>query len=147
MARPLFAACFIVSLSLLPGCFDTSPLDPMSQGEELVVVTRNTPTAYYFEGDRPSGFDYALIKAFAREQGMPLRIKVAFSLQEVFETLEKGEAHVAAAGLSQSTVRDARFLASAPYLQQQPLVVYKSGLLRPRYARRSCGSRPGDRGG
>ena len=132
MARPFFAACYVVSLSLLSGCFDTPPLDPMAQGEELVVVTRNTPTTYYFQGDRPSGFDYALIKAFAREQGMRLRIKVAFSLHEVFETLDQGEAHVAAAGLSQSTVRDTRFLASKPYLQQQPLVVYKSGSLRPR---------------
>ena len=66
MARPFFAACYVVSLSLLSGCFDTPPLDPMAQGEELVVVTRNTPTTYYFQGDRPSGFDYALIKAFAR---------------------------------------------------------------------------------
>ena len=29
-------------------------------------------------------------------------------------------------------MRDTRFLASEPYLQQQPLVVYKSGSLRPR---------------
>ena len=132
MARPFFATCFIVSLSLLSGCFDTPPLGPMSQGEELVVVTRNTPTTYYFDGDRASGFDYALVKAFAREHGMRLRIRVAFSLHEVFETLDKGEAHLAAAGLSQSTMRDARFLASGPYQQQQPLVVYRSGSLRPR---------------
>ena len=46
--------------------------------------------------------------------------------------LASGEAHLAAAGLSQSAGRDAQFVASNPYLYQQPLVVYKSGALRPR---------------
>ena len=119
----------------------------MAQGEELVVVTRNTPTTYYFQGDRPSGFDYALIKAFAREQGMRLRIKVAFSLHEVFETLDQGEAHVAAAGLSQSTVRDTRFLASEPYSAAAATSGLQIGFAETAHARRPCGSRPGDRGG
>ena len=104
----------------------------MAEGEEVVVVTRNTPTTYYFEGDRASGFEYGLIRAFAREYNMPVRIKVAFSLPELFEMLASGEAHLAAAGLSQSAGRDAHFVASNPYLYQQPLVVYKSGALRPR---------------
>ena len=89
------------------------------------MVTRNTPTTYYFQGDRASGFEYGLIRAFAREYNMPVRIKVAFSLPELFDMLEGGEAHLAAAGLSQSAGRDARFVASNPYLHQQPLIVYK----------------------
>jgi len=117
---------------LLQACFDSPTLAPMAPGEELVVVTRNTPTTYYFEGDRASGFEYALVKQFAREHDMQLRIKVAFSLPEVFDLLEKGEAHIAAAGLSQSPSRDAKFIASDAYLEQQPLVVYKSGARRPR---------------
>ena len=96
------------------------------------MVTRNTPTTYYFKGDRASGFEYGLIRAFAPEYNMPVRIKVAFSLPELFDMLADGEAHLAAAGLSQSTGRDARFVASNPYLHQQPLIVYKSGALRPR---------------
>ena len=39
----------------------------MTEGKEVVVVTRNTPTTYYFQGDRASGFEYGLIRAFARE--------------------------------------------------------------------------------
>ena len=35
----------------------------MAEGEEVVVVTRNTPTTYYFEGDRASGFEHGLIRA------------------------------------------------------------------------------------
>ena len=132
MTRLLFCLAFTGSLSLLSACTDSSSLPPLAEGKELVVVTRNTPTTYYFQGDRASGFEYGLIRAFAREYNMPVRIKVAFSLPELFDMLAGGEAHLAAAGLSQSAGRDARFVASHPYLHQQPLVVYKSGALRPR---------------
>lgn len=120
-----------LSLSLLLGCLESSELTPVEAGQELVVVTRNTPTTYFFDGDRASGFDYSLVKRFAQQNGMTLRIKVAFSLPELFDMLEQGEAHIAAAGLSKSLERDTRFHASLPYLHQKPLVVYKSGSLRP----------------
>ncbi|NDH39556.1 MAG: membrane-bound lytic murein transglycosylase MltF [Gammaproteobacteria bacterium] len=112
-----------LSLSLLLGCLESSELTPVEAGQELVVVTRNTPTTYFFDGDRASGFDYSLVKRFAQQHGMTLRIKVAFSLPELFDMLERGEAHIAAAGLSKSLERDTRFHASLPYLHQQPLVV------------------------
>lgn len=97
-----------------------------------MVLTRNTPTTYYFEGDRPSGFDYDLISEFARQNNLRLRIKVAFSLPELLSSLELGEAHLAAAGLTQTDARDINLVASEPYLEQHALVIYKSGLERPR---------------
>ena len=96
------------------------------------MLTRNTPTTYYFEGDRPSGFDYDLISDFARQNNLRLRIKVAFSLPELLNSLERGEAHLAAAGLTQTPKRDVNLIATEPYLEQHALVVYKSGLERPR---------------
>ena len=119
-------------IALLLGCTDSSKLAPLETTDELVVVTRNTPTSYYFKGDRASGFDYALIRQFALEQELSLRIKVAFSLPELFRMLATGEAHLAAAALSRSPSRDAKFLSTTAYLEQQPLVVYKSGTHRPR---------------
>jgi len=113
-------------------CGDGQHLPPIEEARELVVLTRNTPTTYYFQGDRAAGFDYTLIRRFAQRHGMRVRIKVAFSLPELFATLARGEAHIAAAGLSQSDARDAQFYASIPYLEQQALVVYKSGSWRPR---------------
>jgi membrane-bound lytic murein transglycosylase F len=128
LLAPLLGALLVFQ----QGCTDTTELAPLETANELVVVTRNTPTTYYFDGDRASGFDYALVKQFALEQDLSLRIKVAFSLPELFEMLATGEAHIAAAGLSQSPSRDAQFLASIAYMEQQPLLVYKSGGNRPR---------------
>ena len=61
----------------------------LGPGGELVVVTRNGPTTYYLGADEPAGFDYELAKGFADSLGMSLRIKVAFSIEEVFDILER----------------------------------------------------------
>lgn len=117
---------------LLVACDDDGPLPPAEPGGELVVLTRNSPTTYFFEEERPTGFEYELARAYAQSQGMQLRIKVAFTLEELIAGLANGEAHLAAAGLTLTEARKTRFLASTPYLQQQPLVIYKSGMRRPR---------------
>ena len=63
---------------------------------------------------------------------MRLRVKVAFTLEEVFETLQRGEAHIAAAGLTESSERNLLFESTQSYLEQHPVVVYKAGQYRPR---------------
>ena len=123
---------FILGLVSLSSCGDLSVLDNLEPGNELVVVTRNGPTTYYLGADEPAGFDYELVRAFAEAEDMSLRVKVAFTLEEVFETLQRGEAHVAAAGLTQSTERDQLFESTQSYLDQQPVVVYKAGQYKPR---------------
>ena len=116
----------------LVGCTDPSVLGDLQPDGELVVVTRNGPTTYYLGADEPAGFEYELVRAFAESQDMGLRVKVAFTLEEVFETLQRGEAHVAAAGLTESEERNLLFEPTQAYLEQHPVVVYKAGQYRPR---------------
>ena len=116
----------------LAGCTDPSVLENLEPDGELVVVTRNGPTTYYLGADEPAGFEYELIRAFADSQEMRLRVKVAFTLEEVFETLQRGEAHIAAAGLTESSERNLLFESTQSYLEQHPVVVYKAGQYRPR---------------
>lgn len=123
---------FFMLLLGLAGCADPSVLGNLQPEGELVVVTRNGPTTYYLGADEPAGFEYELIRAFADAQGMRLRIKVAFTLEEVFETLQRGEAHIAAAGLTESSERNLLFEPTQSYLEQHPVVVYKAGQYRPR---------------
>jgi membrane-bound lytic murein transglycosylase F len=127
MKRLLFTA-----LIGLAGCTDPSVLGNLQPDGELVVVTRNGPTTYYLGADEPAGFEYELVHAFAESQNMHLRVKVAFTLEEVFETLQRGEAHIAAAGLTESSERNLLFESTQSYLEQHPVVVYKAGQYRPR---------------
>lgn len=132
MVQHLAHFTLILCLSLLASCNERPLFDDLNADDELIVLTRNSPTTYYFDNDRETGFDYELIKAFADASGFKIRIKVAFTLEELIHSLAAGEAHIAAAGLTATPERLERFYASKPYLTQRPLVVYKSGRSRPR---------------
>ena len=116
----------------LSGCEPPTDYAHLEPGGELVVVTRNSPTTYYIDGDEPTGFDYELALAFAQSQGLTLRVKLAYSIEELLNILEAGEAHIAMGGLALTDERAQRFLASQSYFQQKPVVVYRSGHTRPR---------------
>lgn len=116
----------------LSGCEPPTDFAHLEPGGELVVVTRNSPTTYYIDGDEPTGFDYELALAFAQSQGLTLRVKLAYSIEELLNILEAGEAHIAMGGLALTDERAQRFLASQSYFQQKPVVVYRSGDTRPR---------------
>ncbi len=118
--------------AVLIGCSQEMAFDQLSPGDELIVVTRNSPTTYFFDGDEATGFEYELVKQYAETRDLSLRVKVAFTLEELIGMLGDGEGHIAAAGLTLTSERDSQFLATNSYLTQQPLVVYKSGMLRPR---------------
>lgn len=133
MEKTVTLLCLWLSLAtMLTGCDDTPLFAGVRPGGELIVLTRNSPTTYYFDGDEATGFDYELAESFADSAGLELRVKVAFTLEELIDMLDSGEGHIAAAGLTLTQDRRERFLASDPYITQQPLVVYKSGLRRPR---------------
>ena len=123
---------FIIAVLTLTSCGNPTVLEDLRTDNELVVVTRNGPTTYYLGADGPAGFEYELVRGFADAQGMTLRVKVAFTLEDVFETLKRGEAHIAAAGLTGSTERSQLFESTETYLNQHPVVVYKAGQYRPR---------------
>lgn len=129
----IFSILSITAVSLmLTSCGSDRIFDRLNTEETLIVLTRNSPTTYYFDNDQETGFEYELTKAFADAEGLKLRISVAFTLEDLMSSLAEGQAHVAAAGLTKTNDRDLQFKATDPYLKQKPLIVYKSGASRPR---------------
>lgn len=122
----------LILLATTVGCSSDDIFRDLATDRELVVATRNSPTTYYFNGDQPAGFEYDLLKAFADARGYRLRIEVAFTLEELLGMLDEERVHLAAAGLTITPERSKRFQAASPYLEQSPLVIYKSGNRRPR---------------
>lgn len=122
----------LILLLSLAGCSDRPLFAGFAPGDELIVLTRNSPTTYYFDGDQPTGFEYDLVRQYAESRGLRIRVKVAFTLEELIAMLDNREGHLAAAGLTVTPERNQRFLASDAYITQQPLVIYKSGNRRPR---------------
>lgn len=111
---------------------EMEPLSPalediMERGE-LVVLTRNAPTTYYFDrNEQPAGFEYDLVSRFAEWLGVPARFVVEHSVGEIMDALDRGEAHLAAANLTKTEPRAQRFTFGPPYMEIEQQVVCRRG--------------------
>ncbi len=120
----------MILLLLLSGCGDSKRLDDLRPGDELVVLIRNSPTSYFIDEDRPTGFEYELIHAFAEQAQLRVKLEVVFTLNEMINGLQRGRAHIATAGIGLK-VDTHPVLTSTGYLDQTPLIIYKTGEQRP----------------
>ncbi len=92
--------------------------------KNLTVLTRNAPTTFYYGVDNQKrGFEYDLVEAFAASQGYTVTYIIKYSIKEVLEALERGEADFAAAGLTQTSEREKLFLMGPRYFDVQEQVV------------------------
>ena len=98
----------------------------------LTVATHISPHTYYETQSGPSGFEYTLLALFAQDLGLELVINTTETVEELFAAVSSGQAALASAGLSPTPQRRQEFLFSEPYLESEPIVVYKVGNHRPR---------------
>lgn len=128
--RLLFILLSVVLL--LTGCQKPAkPLPPVKQSRELVIVTHNGPVTYFVNGDDQfAGFEYDLAKLFARhlskELGSEVKLKVVVvnNISEVIPALLKHKAHLAAANLSVTRLRQHLVRFGPAYQTVQQQVVY-----------------------
>jgi membrane-bound lytic murein transglycosylase F len=128
VAIPLILLCVL----LLAACERGDSLQQIRQKGELSVISRNGPATYFQDKNGPTGFEYALAQRFADHLGVELRMHSAFSLDDLFARLLRGEVHFAAAGLTITGDREDHFLLSEPYMSAVPQVVYVAGTRKPR---------------
>ncbi|WOJ93746.1 membrane-bound lytic murein transglycosylase MltF [Congregibacter variabilis] len=125
-------------LALLPALFlgacdnQSKTSEEIKTRGELRFITRNSPTTYYLGRSGPRGFEYELASLLAEELEVDLVVTTAFSLDELFNALERGEADIAGAGLTLTEARNKHFASSQSYAKQIPQVVYKVGRKKPR---------------
>lgn len=122
----------LFTLVLLPGCKTVSSLDGIREKGTLTIVTRNGPTTYYESRYGPTGFEYALAQEFARSIGVKLEIRTAYTLEDLFRTLENNQADIIAAGLTATEQRASQYRFSLPYFEAKQLILYRTGTKRPR---------------
>lgn len=113
---------------ILIGCQKpVPPLPPVKEAKELIVVTHNSPSTYYVNGQNEfAGLEYDLAKLFAQELGPDVKLKVIVvdNITQVIPTLLKGKAHFAAANLSITHLRQHLVRFGPPYQSVQQQVIY-----------------------
>lgn len=126
MAIAIVAA--LLAITLQQG---SSLLDQIQQKGTLTIITRNSPTTYFQDKDQTSGFEYELAQTFANMLGVTLEVKIANTLDDLLVALEKGEAQIAAAGLTINEAREQRVRFGDVYMDVKQLLVYRTGTQAP----------------
>ncbi|HET8552114.1 MAG TPA: membrane-bound lytic murein transglycosylase MltF [Gammaproteobacteria bacterium] len=125
-------ACAAAVALMLATCAQRpSLLAQIKQLGVLRVVTRNSPTTFYFGPHGPTGFEYDLAKLFADSLGVRLEIYAPLSLRNVLDAVGDGRADIAAAGLSVTRTREQRLRFGPPYQYVTQKVIYRYGEPRP----------------
>lgn len=122
---------------MLGACVEKpSTLERVKEDGVLRVITRNSPATYFQDRNGETGFEYELVKRFADDLGVELKIETADNLDDLFNQLGQPKGPVlAAAGLVSSEQRKQQVRFSHPYLQVTPQVIYRNGRSRPTSAK------------
>ncbi|PWB30249.1 membrane-bound lytic murein transglycosylase MltF [Pseudomonas sp. SDI] len=118
---------------MLGACVEKpSTLERVKEDGVLRVVTRNSPATYFQDRNGETGFEYELVKRFADDLGVELKIETADNIDDLFNQLGQPSGPVlAAAGLVSSEQRKTQARFSHPYLEVTPQVIYRNGKSRP----------------
>ncbi len=109
-----------------------SVLDQIKNQNELIVLTRNSPTTYYAGTNGPSGFEYDLTQLFASYLDVRLKIVTPENFNAIIPNVAQRNVHFAAAGLTitENRKKQVRFGPSYQDITQQ--LIYRSGHPLPR---------------
>ena len=129
----LLTILVIISLPALVSYNTISQLEVIQINGSLRVATRNTPNAYYIDKNGPAGFEYDLAKAFADDLDVDIDLIIPDTIEGLFETITKRDAHIVAAGVNVSALRQNSFEFSIPYAESISTVIYrpKQGVAAP----------------
>ena len=116
-----------------------SLLENIKKNGELVVLTRNAPTTYYFKQETPVGFEHDLVKSYAQSIGVKTRFVVLDTVADILRALDTGKGHIAAAGLTAIQNRREKYLNGPAYFHVQQQMVCRQGGKRPRKMKRLKG--------
>lgn len=98
--------------------------DILEEGE-IVLITENSSTSYYLYRGQPMGYDYELIKKFAEDMGIDLKVKVMSDLSQMFDELNEGEGDLLACNLTITKERKKRLAFSDPLLETRQVLVQR----------------------
>ena len=98
-------------------------LPNMQNRKVLRVITYQSPANYYFDGGRLKGFEYDLVKKFAKSKDMRVDMVLAKSHNEMQELLLQGKGDIIAASLPSQSIEDKNISFTNAYNYSAPVIV------------------------
>lgn len=106
------------------GVFD---LDAIKKRGSLRMLTRNNAISYFLHKGQQQGFDYELLKLFAKDHGLRLDVVVPPEASDLIPWLLEGKGDVIAAQLTITDAREEQVASSTPYLSADEVLVQRAG--------------------
>jgi len=109
-------------------------IDDLKEQGELIVLTRNAPTTWYQGRDSELGFEHDLVQSYAKLNGLKVQFKIVDNLDDLLAAIQKGDAHLAAAGITRTPEREEQGYLFGPAYQQvsQKVVCRRSNKALPK---------------
>lgn len=104
----------------------TDDLEGLKKHRRLRMITRNNAMTYFIHRGRQVGFEYELMKKFAKSQGLQLDIVIPDSHGEMMSYLQAGQGDVIAAAMTIDTERLQEAAMTRPYIEMEELVVVRA---------------------
>jgi membrane-bound lytic murein transglycosylase F len=123
----------VVISALIGSCAPpVSLLDQIRSSGELRVITRNSPTTFYYGANEAAfGVEYELAQAFADHLGVQLDMVMAEDVWQIVPTLAEHRMDIAAAGLSVADTHGEDIVFGPVYQFVTAQVIYRMGAERP----------------
>ena len=98
-------------------------LDKIRQSGTLVILAPYNSTTFFIYKGEPMGYEYELLKTFAKEHGLELRMEVVKNQKTLFQRLNSGEGDIAADRLIPKPENKERVSFTATLYRTEPALV------------------------
>lgn len=106
-----------------------SCLEKIKARQQLNVVLLNAPSTYYIGADGPSGFEYDLLKDYAKHLDVKLHIITAHTVKEALEYANKPGIDIISASLTKTPQREKKYYFGPSYFEVQEQVICQRDML------------------
>ncbi|MFZ4784750.1 MAG: transporter substrate-binding domain-containing protein [Flavobacteriales bacterium] len=100
-------------------------LDSIKKRGKIILLTENGPTTYYQYRGQTKGFDYEMVRAFAKHLGVKLEVRLLDDVDKMFTMLNRGEGDLIASNLTVTPIRQQFVAFGAPVYQTRQMLVQR----------------------
>lgn len=100
-------------------------LDSIKKRGKIILLTENSASTYYLYRNQIRGFDYELVRAFAKHLRLKLEVIILDDVDKMFEMLNSGKGDIIASNLTVTPERLKHVAFSTPVYQTRQVLVQR----------------------
>lgn len=93
--------------------------------KKLIALTDNSSTSYFIYKGEPMGYEYEMLRSFAKYLNVELQIIVAKDMNEIFDLLQKGDVDIVSANLTVTEERMKKVNFTEPLVYTRQVLVQR----------------------